>query len=129
MNNKVDFVDSKVGSGATVHGYSDSHACTIVAISEKKITVQRDHAKLLNGANSNAEDKLQFSPGGFCGHTSGVQRWETTPDPEGERETFSLRKWTDHKGDPAYRWARVGGKRHEGPSLSEDRHHHYDFNF
>jgi len=123
------FEKSEVGDGATVHGYSDSHACTIIAISEKRITVQYDTANLLNGVNSNEPDALQFAAGGFCGHTSGNQRWETKPNTEGGKVTYSLRKWVDHRGEAAERWAPVGRKRHEGSSLSEGRNHHYDFNF
>ncbi len=125
----IDFQNSKVGDGATMNGYSDSHACTIIAISEKRITVQVDDAKILNGSNSGEPDALHFSPGGFCGHTSGQQRWETTPNPDGAKATYSLRKWNDYKGNPTYRWAPVGSKRHEGSSLTEGRHHHYDYNF
>lgn len=129
MNIVTDFATSKVGDGATVHGYSDSKACTIVAISEKKITVQYDTAKLLNGAQSGEPDAIKFDVGGFSAHCSGTQRWETTPNPEGGKETFSLRKWKNYKGEPVQRWAPVGSKRQDGYSLSEGRHHHYDFNF
>jgi len=123
------FADSKVGDGATINMYSDSKACTIVAISDKRITVQYDDVKLLNGAKSGEPDALVFDVGGFSAHCSGRQRWETTPNPEGGKVTYSLRKWNDYKNEPVMRWAPVGSKRHEGSGLTEGRHHHYDFNF
>jgi hypothetical protein len=82
----------------------------------------RDKAELLNGVNSGEEDALHFSPGGFCGHTSGEQRWKLTPDTKGRGNTYSLRK----NG----KWIRVGDKDKDGEraTIGERRHFH-DFNF
>lgn len=117
-----------VGMGATIHYYSDSQACTVVAISKsgKRITLRADKAKLLNGANSGEPDALEFSPGGFCGHTSGHQRWAYEPDPNGSEHDFSLRTLPNG----ATRWVRVGESLRGGTTASlKGRFHHYDFNF
>lgn len=113
-----------VGMGATIHGYSDSYACTVIEFSAngKRVKVQEDEATLLNGFNSGEPDALQFEQGGFCGHTSGTQRWECKPNPKGAIRTFSLRK----NG----RWVESGGTATGGTRLTLGvRHHHYDFNF
>jgi hypothetical protein len=113
-----------VGQGAAIHGYTDVHSATVVAVSAngKRVTLQRDKAKLLNGASSGEADALEFYPGGFCGHTSGCQRWELTPDADGYKSEFSLRS----NG----RWVEVGQPAKGGTRASVgERRHHYDFNF
>lgn len=109
-----------IGMGATYHGYSDSQAHTVVAVSAtgRRVTLRRDKATLLNGANSGEADALHFSPGGFCGHTSGTQRWSYAPDPDGATQIASL----TGKG-----W-RVGGLS-GAPVTMGARMEHYDFNF
>lgn len=84
----------KVGQGVTVQRYSDRQACTVVQVSSsgKTFWAREDHCRLLNGVNSGEIDALQFEPGGFSGHTSGAQRWETTPNPQGTLIRVSLRK-------------------------------------
>ena len=117
-----------VGMGASIQGYSDSHAATVVRVSQsgKRVTLRRDMARLLNGANSGEPDALQCSPGGFCGHISGTQRWAYEPDPNGSEELFSLR--TLPNGET--RWVRVGESLRGGTTASlAGRFHHYDFNF
>jgi hypothetical protein len=110
-----------VGMGATVHGYSDSRAYTVVKVSAsgKKVTLQRDKAALLNGVNSGEQDALQFSPGGFCGHTSGTQRYSYEKDTNGQTLSATFRK----NG----KWV-VSGTTSERVSLDK-RSEHYDFNF
>jgi len=113
-----------LGMGATVHGWTDSHAATIIKVwpSGKRVTVQRDTARLLNGFASGEPDALRFSPGGFCGHTSGAQRWELIPNPKGVTEDYTLRT----NGQ----WVLVGDALRGGTRLTVGkRHHHYDFNF
>jgi len=110
----------KVGDGATVYGWTDRRAYTVIAVSKsgRTITIQRDSAKLLNGPNSGEPDALHFEGGGFCGHTSGVQRYEIKPDPNGEIRKASLRK--DGKWREANSTTRVEvGERFE----------FYDYNF
>ncbi len=84
---------SKVGEDATINYYTDRQACTIIKRTEKKIWVQRDKATLLNGLKSGAADALEFAPGGFCGHTSGKQRYQYEQDKEGSVKCFSRREF------------------------------------
>ena len=115
-----------VGDGATHTVWTDSHAGTVVARTEKTVTWQRDKAVLLNGSGSKEADALEFTPGGFCGHTSGTQRYGFEPDPAGEVVRFSKRTLKD--GSTV--WKVVGQKtRTPGGVLSAGRHEHYDFNF
>ncbi len=113
-----------VGDHATAHGYSDSYAGYIMAVSPngKRVSFSRGNAKLLNGMNSQEADALQCAVGGFCGHVSGSQRWEITPDTvNGTCETFSLRS----NG----KWVREGESAKGGMRLTAGHSHHYDYNF
>ena len=108
----------KVGDGATVLCFSDRHAYTITRIESKRlIHIQRDKAKLLNGINSGEPDALHSEPGGFCGHTSGVQRYEYTRSPGSVIKRATLRK--DGK------WRLSNDVR----EIVAGRDEHYDFNF
>lgn len=113
------------GDGATIIGWTDRTAATIIAVSKngKQVTVQDDEATLLNGANSGEPDALEVYPGGFACHTTGRQRWGLKPDPDGRTHRFSKRK--------SGRWVRVGDKdTGSGSRLDVTRHsHYYDFNF
>lgn len=121
--------NSKVGDGATINCYSDRKACTIVKRTDKKIWVQRDKAILLNKINSGEPDALQFSPGGFCGHTSGKQRYSYERNTEASIVCYSRRVWTNDYSEKTFiRYVRVGEPR-TGESISEGRHEHYDYNF
>ena len=110
-----------LGLGANVFAYSDVSAYTVVSISAsgKRCTIQRDTVRLLNGANSGEPDALQFSPGGFVGHTSGTQRHSYERDTDGHTLTVSLRK------DGKWRTAGAHGQR----VVFGERSEHYDFNF
>ena len=110
-----------VGEGANVFGYSDVNAFTVLAVSAsgKRCTIQRDTATLLNGCNSGEPDALQFSPGGFVGHTSGTQRYSYARNTEGAIVTVSMRKTGE--------W-RTAGRHGERVKFGE-RREHYDFNF
>lgn len=121
---------AKIGDGATVNCYSDRQACTIVKRTENKIWVQRDKATLLNGFKSGEEDALKFSPGGFCGHASGTQRYTYEPNPAASVVCYSRREWTNDYDRKTYvRYIRVGQARKGGESISSGRHEHYDYNF
>lgn len=123
----------KVGDGATLCSYSDREAYTVIEMTDQTVTLQRDKATLLNGMDSTEPDKLTWSPGGFCGHVSGVQRYKYEPDPQGEIVIARLR--------PQRRLTKfqVGDRWHEAslpiiktPDNSlviAGRHEHYDYNF
>ena len=110
----------RVGDGATILRYSDQHACTIVYVSPsgKTIGLRRDKATLLNSVRSKEPDALQFTPGGFCGHTSGVQRYTYEADRTAPEVRATLRK------DGKFRLS--GGK---ARVVIGKRDEHYDYNF
>lgn len=120
MNNIATLPEVKnpftVGEGATVAGYSDCRAYTVIAVTAKSATLRRDKATLLNGIKSGAPDALSFSPGGFCGHTSGVQRYSYEADETGGVVVVRLRK----NGT----WRTSNNER-----VSVGRSEYYDFNF
>lgn len=114
----------EIGMGATVYGWSDTQAWTVIAVSKsgREVTLQRDKATLLNGGNSGEADALKFDVGGFCAHVSGEQRYEIERDPEGITRKFSLR----NNGT----WRAVGESAKGGQrAILGKRHEDYDFNF
>ena len=124
-----DTTTPKVGDGATISGWTDSYACTVIAVNKTgtRATLQEDHAKLLNGSKSGEPDALVVESGGFYGHTSGVQRYEYTRNPEGTIYRVSLRTLKDGSKE----WKRVGTptKRQGGSASMGERYRHYDYNF
>ncbi len=116
----------QVGAGATYCIFTDAKAGTIVARTPKTLLWQQDSAELLNGPNSDADDALKFSPGGFVGHTSGKQRYAYQRDENGQVLKFTLRTLKSGKKI----WKLKGhGTRSRGCSLIDGRHEHYDYNF
>lgn len=107
-----------VGDGVTVHGWSDSHAYTVVSVSAsgKSFVAQRDKA-----TRTNRQDDT-FSPGGFFGHTESPngQQWSYERDELGDQIKLTLRK------DGFYRQVGVSYRQ---AAVSEGRHEHYDYNF
>jgi len=113
---------------ATYTIHTDSVAGRIIAVSKSgnSVTFQEDAAVLLNGPNSGEPDALQFSPGGFVGHTSGKQRWKCEANPNGSRTKFTRR--TRKNGEEV--WKAVGsGTNSPGNILRSGHNPHYDFNF
>jgi hypothetical protein len=116
---------STVGDIATHCIYTDRRAGFIVKKTDTRIVWQEAKATLLNGSGSGAPDALTFTPGGFCGHMSGRQRWEIESDPEGETVTFSRRT----RKDGSEVWKMAGHPtRSPGHVLIAGESHHYDFN-
>lgn len=111
-----------VGMGVTVCHWTDSQAYTIVSVSKsgRMITLVRDVATLLNGTQSGEPDALQFSPGGFFGHTSGKQRYSYAP---GNVKTSQVSKATLRK-DGIWRESITNNR-----VLIGERSEYYDFNF
>lgn len=123
MNSSIAPAVFEVNSPATVCGYSDRHAGFISSVNKSgtKVTFRYGTAKLLNGVDSGEKDALQFSPGGFVGHTSGTQRWEIKDTNEEASRTFTLRK----NG----KWIESGQTLTGGARLVAGHSHHYDYNF
>ena len=123
-----------IGGGATVPGYTDKTAYTVIAIPKRgkdgeplSAVLRADRAKLLNGANSGEPDALTFSRGGFVGHTSGTQRYEYRANPNGATLTVSRRV----AKNGAVTWRPVGTpSAQSGQSVRFGvRDHFHDFNF
>jgi hypothetical protein len=119
----------QVGDAATFTTYSDSWACTVEEVRRggSQLVLRRNKAKLLNGANSGEADALTFEPGGFCGHTSGHQRYEYEEDPGGRIVKVSRRKLPSGK----VVWKEVGHPTRSPGCVAHlgHRSEHYDFNF
>jgi hypothetical protein len=94
-----------VGMGATILGWTDRYAATIVEVSKTKhrVGVKRDKVKRLD-SNGQSES----------------QRWLCVPDPNNPVEYFSRRK------DGSY--AAVGSRSACRLRIGE-RNHYYDFSF
>jgi hypothetical protein len=119
----------KVGDKATFCTHTDCKAGYITSVSKsgKSVSFKFGKAKLLNGHNSGEPDALQFSAGGFCGHTSGDQRWEITPDDETD---YTIKCTLRDIGNGSFKWKQVGSStRSPGFTLGAGHYHHYDYNF
>ena len=104
---------AKVGDGATVHYYSDSHAGTIIKVTKKTITVQRDKATL------DPNWKPEFIIGGFCAHctSQSEQTYTYERNPDGET-------WVFHWSDKYNCYGQPGNIR-----ATKGRREFYDYNF
>lgn len=122
--------DLAVGDGATFCIHSDNQAGTVIARTPTTITWQRDTATLLNGMNSDADDKLHCSPGGFAGHVSGSQRHDYARNTDGSVTKFSRRVIKLRDGGTKIVYKMKGhGARSPGCQLIRERYEHYDYNF
>jgi hypothetical protein len=112
----------QVGDGATIHGYSDAHACTVVKVSAngKRAWLQRDTA------TRNPGFKPEITPGGFSGHCTNQdeQTYTYKNDPEGFTQSVSLRKWRGR-----YVWTVSGSEPDGRQKASKGRREFYDYNF
>lgn len=105
----------KVGDGVTMHLWSDAHACTIIARTDKTLTIQRDKAIL------DPSFKPEWVPGGFSAicTNSEKQKWSYERDPDGE---IIRCRWSEKNG--CWQSGSDGSIR-----ISRGRHEHYDHNF
>lgn len=105
----------EVGMGATITGYTDRHAATIVAIGvfksgpnkgkPSKVVVQQDNAK--------RADKNGMSES---------QEYTYTPNPKAQKQTFTVRR------DGS--WREAGSVGNDGYGLIiGDRDEYYDYSF
>lgn len=117
----MSYVDQSVQVGDLVNYSvgSDLFPAVVISLTPKRLKVRTMKATLLNGVNSGEPDALEFSPGGFVGHTSGTQRWDITEDEDGTVRAFS---WREKKGQ----WRMTG---FDNSRLYVGVRHNYDFNF
>ena len=113
---------ARPGDFVTKCHYTDRGVYEVVAVSPsgKTLTVQPAKSTLLNGPKSGEKDALHFSPGGFCGHMSGTQRYAYERLPR-DPARFSKVRWSAKRG----RYQGKGGH----PSLIPGAFEHYDYNF
>jgi hypothetical protein len=117
-------INPQVGDEVTHIHWTDATAGWIKSVSKSGNAVVVEYAEqtLLNGANSGEPDALQFHAGGFCGHTSGRQRWKIKRAERTVTQTFKRRS----NG----RWLVSGqSMTSQGGDLIAGHHPHYDFNF
>lgn len=105
----------EVGDGVTMHLYSDSQACTVIARTAKTITIQRD--KAIRDPNF----KPEWIPGGFSAicTNSEDQEWTYEPNPNGE---VIKCRWSEKFG--GWQTGSDGSIK-----ISRGRHEYYDYNF
>lgn len=113
--NRFTPVTVKVGDGATVHLYSDSHACTVIKVTKSTITVQRDKAIL------DPNFKPEFVAGGFAGHcvNQDDQTYTYERNPEGEIEVY---RWSN-------KYNRYQGGGDGSIVVTKGRREFHDYNF
>lgn len=104
-----------VGDGVTLHLHSDNQAHTVIARTEKTLTIQRDKATL------DPDFKPEWTPGGFSAicTNSEDQKWTYERDPQG---SITRCHWSEKCG--AWRAGSDGSM-----AVSRGRHEHYDYNF
>lgn len=88
----------KVGDGATICGWTDRYAATVVAVEKNVVTVRQDHARR---TDSNGMSEMQ--------------EYEYTPNPNGSTYAFRYSvkkgKWDQvYFNSPTGRWKIVDGK-------------------
>ncbi len=95
-----------VGDGATILGWSDRHAATVIEVSAngKRIIIQEDTS---TRTDSNG--------------MSDAQSYEFTPNPEGRTSAYTLRK----NG----RWVAEGQPLRGGQSIGRGRSTYFDYSF
>ena len=105
--------NAKVGDGATINLYTDREAGTIVKVTKRSITIQRD--KAIRDPNF----KPEFIPGGFAAHCTNQdeQSYTYERDENGALTTLRWSKKYNRYGTPG------------NPTASKGRHEFYDYNF
>ena len=99
------------GDGVTIRLYTDREAYTVIRRTAKTATIRRCKATL-----NREKSHLEFTPGGFLGHTEGEQVWDYEEDPKGDIKTI---RWSEARGCFLYK----------GKYVQIGRHEFYDYNF
>lgn len=103
----------KIGDGVTVNLWSDRHAATIIKVTPKTVTVQRDTAIL------SPDFKPEWITGGFSAHCTNQNEQSYTYERNEKGEIITFR-WSDK-----YQTYGTPGNL----TLSKGRHEFYDYNF
>jgi hypothetical protein len=113
-----------IGDEVTHVLWTDAAAGWVKSVSKsgKTVTVELAEQTLLNGVNSGEPDALKFAPGGFCGHTSGSQRWKIERADKPSTMKFTLRNTGQWK-------AANSSTKSPGNVLCKGHKPYYDFNF
>ena len=122
-----EFSSFKPGDPVHWSAGSDTRPGIVVRVTKSQVVVQEVSAELLNPVGSDEPDALQFFPGGFCGHTSGRQRY-AFGEPDGSDMVFTRRKWSDGAIAKMRGTSSSGSMRSWG-ILQPGHAAHYDFNF
>ena len=123
------------GDQVTLCVYSDRESYTVIAATRTTLTLQQNARKLLNGFDSDAIDRLTFTPGGFSGHVEGRQRYAVEADPNGRIVKANLKRkprkaWTKGAGeDGGYAYTFEPDFRVQSSLVIKGQHDHYDYNF
>lgn len=105
----------EVGDGVTLHLWSDSHACTVIARTKTTLTIQRDKAIL------DPNFKPEWVAGGFAGHCTNQDEQEYTYERNPNGEIIKCR-WSEKYG--RFQTGSDGSMK-----ISRGRHEFYDYNF
>jgi len=104
---------ANVGDGASVCGYTDIKAYTIIAKTATTITLQRDEVTRLT--------QPEFVPGGFLAHCTNQNKIKYSYKPDSNGHTLVAR-WSKKRG---YFFAYGAG----GDKVLPGRTEFYDYNF
>jgi hypothetical protein len=105
----------EVGDGVTLHLWSDSHACTVIARTATTLTIQRDKATL------DPNFKPEWIPGGFAGHCTNQDEQTYTYEADPNGEIYKCR-WSEKYG-------RFQSGSDGSMKITLGRREFYDYNF
>lgn len=105
--------DVNVGDGVTINYWTDRHAGTVIARTDKSLTIRQDKAIL------DPNFKPEFIPGGFCGTVINQCEQSYTYEPNENGRIYKA-YWSETKG---------GFYAEKTLRVSRGRHEFYDYNF
>lgn len=121
----------KVGDRVGCRVHTDIEPGTVIKASATRATVRLHSFKCVNMPGSGAADAMTFTPGGFVGHFSGVQRNEIDFDSDAGTCEISFRKGAELNGQRGiwYRSGYKGGRGQLGGVVYVGAVASYDHNF
>ena len=114
-DNTCSFYAFNIGEGATMIGYSDQFAGTVIKASKNTVTVQRDHAERVT--------KPEFIGGGFSANCINNRdiNYICSANKNGSKSTYTRRRTGE--------WVIKGSPLHSKSRIINGRHEFYDYNF